>query len=161
MLFQGFFDRFLYMASADDPSLMLTEQILPIAQDKQIDMEQFLRTVIRTHTNDPVYTISAEGFAEAQKIHEEMRVQYLASDCGRELLALRSKSFANHLKLAAIVCCTRNTLKIMKGELDSSSFEVTQEDVKTAAAICRWSNHILTSFKVNNVLQHYLASPVK
>ena len=139
------------MASSDDPSLTLNEQIVPIPPDKNIDVKKYLRTFIEAQKTDPAYSILEEGMAEVQTIHEEMQVQYLASDCGRKHLALRSKSFANHLMTVAISCCARNTLKIMSWEIQKSSFMVTEDDIKTAATLCRWSNHILTSFNVNNV----------
>ena len=61
ILFQGFFDRFLYMAPSDVPSLMLNEQISPIPQDKSIDLEKYLKTVIKTNKTDPAYSISGTG----------------------------------------------------------------------------------------------------
>ena len=142
---QGFYDRFLYIAAAEDLDIDLPEQIFDIEKDDGIDILKYLKSVRNTHKVPRLYTVTQEAMESFVQHHADLKQISKESDHGEETRGMTKKNFVILQKVSMIMCCARNNLS----DTVEARYEVSVEDVEAAWSLIQSSMNTFQTFKAS------------
>ena len=140
---QGFHDRFLYIAAAEDFESDLPDQTFDIQEGDEVDIFKYLKCVRNSHKEPRVYTVTKEAMGSFVQHHADLKQISKDTGFGEETRSMIKKNFVILQKVSMIMCCARNHLS----DLVESRYEVSAQDVEAAWSLIQSSMNTFQTFK--------------
>ena len=140
---QGFHDRFLYIAAAEDFESDLPDQTFDIQEGDEVDIFKYLKSVRNSHKGPRVYTVTKEAMGSFVQHHADLKQISKDTGFGEETRSMIKKNFVILQKVSMIMCCARNHLS----DPVESRYEVSAQDVEAAWSLIQSSMNTFQTFK--------------
>ena len=140
---QGFYDRFLYIAAAEDFELDLPDQTFDIQEEDEVDIFKYLKSVRNSHTEPRMYTVTKEAMGSFVQHHADLKQISKDTGFGGETRSMIKKNFVILQKVSMTMCCARNHLS----DPVESRYEVFAQDVEAAWSLIKSSMNTFQTFK--------------
>ena len=142
---QGFYDRFLYIAAAEDLELDLPDQTFDIQEEDEVDVFKYLKSVRNSHKVPRMYTVTREAMGSFVQHHADLKQISKDNGFGEETRSMSKKNFVILQKVSMIMCCARNHLS----DPVESQYEVSAQDVEAAWSLILSSMNTFQTFKTS------------